>query len=60
MARASRPSSRRSQSSRAGLSFPVARFVRKMKQLPQASKRVSKPAGVYLTAVVEYLMGILI
>lgn len=57
MGRAARTSSRQSQSSRAGLIFPVARIARKLKLLPQATKRVSKPAGVYLTGVVEYLMG---
>ena len=50
---------RRTQSQRAGLIFPVARFKNKIKLLPQAAKRVTKGAGAYLTAVIEYLCGIL-
>ena len=46
-----------SQSKRAGLIFPVARIHRKLKQLPQHVKRVSKGASVYMAAVLEYLMG---
>lgn len=48
---------RRTQSAKSGLTFPVARFAKKLKTMPQAAKRVSKPAGVYVTAVIEYLMG---
>ena len=51
-------SSRQTQSSRAGLLFPVSRFVRKMKLMPQSTQRFSKTAGVYMTAVIEYLMGL--
>ena len=51
------PITRRSLSSKAGLIFPAARIHRKLKSLPQQVKRVSKGAAVYLTGVVEYLMG---
>ena len=48
---------RKSQSSRAGLIFPVSRMYRKLKKLPQAPKRVGKGASVYITSVIEYLIG---
>jgi histone H3/H4 len=48
---------RHSASSRAGLIFPVARVTRKLKNIPQKVARVSKGAGVYLTSVIEYLLG---
>ncbi len=48
---------RQSASSRAGLIFPVARVTRKLKSIPQKVNRVSKGAGVYLTSVIEYLLG---
>lgn len=48
---------RQSASFRAGLIMPVARFNRKLHNLPQRVNRVSKGAGVYISAVVEYLIG---
>merc|ERR1719204_2446155 len=45
---------RTTMSVRAGLQFPVARCLRKLKQR-RVSKRVSKDAAVYLAAVLEYL-----
>lgn len=48
---------RKSQSKRAGLILPVSRIHRRLKQLPQAPKRISKGASVYLTSVIEYLIG---
>ena len=48
---------RQTQSRKAGLIFPVARFHRLLRSMPQSTKRVSKPAGVYMTAAIEYLMG---
>lgn len=44
-----------SQSTRAGVIFPVAKFHMKLRRLPQRVKRVSKTAAVYTTAVLEYL-----
>ena len=46
-----------SQSTRAGVIFPVAKFHMKLRRLPQRVKRVSKTAAVYTTAVLEYLTG---
>ena len=48
---------RRSQSSKAGLIMPVSRFSNKLRHMPQRLKRTSAGAGVYLTAVIEYLTG---
>jgi hypothetical protein len=48
---------RTTQTKKAGLILPVARFHRKLKNLPRAGKRVSKLASVYSTAVIEYLLG---
>jgi hypothetical protein len=48
---------RTSQSQKAGLLLPVARFRNKLKKLPQYVKRVTGGAGVYATAVLEYLIG---
>ena len=44
----------KSQSSRAGVQFPVGRLLRLLKKGNYA-KRISKIAGVYLAAVLEYL-----
>jgi hypothetical protein len=49
---------RQSQSSRAGLIFPVARINNKLKKFPTSCKRVTKTSAVYVTAVLEYLTGI--
>jgi len=46
---------RRSQSSKAGLIFPVSRTNRKLKNLPMSGKRVTRTSAVYATAVIEYL-----
>jgi len=51
---------RLSQSKKAGLILPVSRLQKKLKNLPRSGKRVSKLAGVYTTAVIEYLLGIYI
>ena len=51
-----RPSTRRSQSSRAGVIFPVARVANKLRSHVRV-QRVNKVAGVYLTAVIEYITG---
>ena len=48
---------RTSQSSRAGLIFPVSRINKKLKKLPMSAKRVSRTSAVYATAVIEYLTG---
>lgn len=55
--KSSSTSTRKSQSSRAGLIFPVNRMYRKLKKSPQAPKRVGKGASVYITSVIEYLIG---
>ena len=46
-----------SQSSRAGIIFPVSRIHRYLKSAPLASTRVTKGASVYLAAIAEYLVG---
>jgi hypothetical protein len=46
-----------SLSKRSGLVFPVRRFKNKLKKIPQSMKRISIGAGVYLTSVLEYLVG---
>ena len=46
-----------SQSSRAGIVFPVSRVLKRLRELPQSTKRVSKGAAVYMSAVLEYLTG---
>ncbi len=51
-----RPSSRRSQSVRAGVIFPVARLANKLRRT-LLGKRVTKVGGVYLTSIIEYLAG---
>ncbi|CAF0711562.1 unnamed protein product [Brachionus calyciflorus] len=48
---------RKSQSSRAGIIFPVARIHRKLKSMPKAATRVAKGASVYASAVIEYLIA---
>jgi histone H2A len=48
---------RLSQSSRAGIIFPVPRMHRYLKSAPLATTRVTKGASVYLAAVTEYLVG---
>lgn len=48
---------RKSQSNRAGLTMPVSRFLNKLKKMPEMPGRVSKTAGVYMSAVIEYLIG---
>ena len=48
---------RQSQSSKAGLIFPVARINGKLKKLPMSCKRVTRTCAVYATAVIEYLTG---
>jgi hypothetical protein len=48
---------RKSQSSKAGLIFPVSRTNRKLKNLPMSGKRVTRTSAVYATAVIEYLTG---
>jgi len=48
---------RLSQSSRAGIIFPVSRMHRYLKSSPSATTRVTKGASVYLAAVTEYLVG---
>jgi hypothetical protein len=45
------------QSSRAGLLFPVGRIRRKFKNMPIKIKRLGKLSSVYTTAVLEYLTG---
>ncbi len=51
-----RPSTRRSQSARAGVIFPVARLANKLRS-SLLGKRVTKVGGVYLTSIIEYLAG---
>lgn len=58
MARLAKGGIRSTQSSRAGLIFPVAKFTRKLRTMPQSTKRISKSAGVYTAAAIEYLMGL--
>ena len=48
---------RQSQSKRAGLILPVARFQNKFKTMPAALKRVTRQSGVYMAAVIEYMTG---
>ena len=48
---------RSSQSSRAGIIFPVSRVHRYLKAAPLATTRVTKGASVYFSAVAEYLVG---
>ena len=48
---------RSSLSKKAGIIFPAARIHRKLKSLPQQVNRVSKGAAVYLSGVMEYLIG---
>jgi hypothetical protein len=47
---------RTSQAAKAGILFSVARTHRKLKAMPGKS-RVSKLGSVYMTAVIEYLIG---
>ncbi len=49
---------RTSQSSKAGLLFPVSRIHRNLKKSPGSVKRISKVSAVYATAVLEYLTGL--
>jgi len=60
MAPTSTKKGRISQSSRAGIIFPVARIHRYLKSSPLSTARVTKGASVYLAAVAEYLVGRLI
>jgi histone H2A len=46
-----------SQSSRAGLLFPVSRINRNLRLMPLHAKRITKASAVYVTAVLEYLTG---
>lgn len=46
-----------SQSTRAGIIFPVSRMHRYLKAAPAATSRVTKGAAIYLAAVTEYLVG---
>ena len=46
-----------SQSSRAGIIFPVSRIHRYLKAAPATTTRVTKGASVYLAAIAEYLVG---
>lgn len=46
-----------SKSKRAGIIFPVTRFHRKLKALPQMPHRIYQKASVYLSASIEYLIG---
>jgi len=46
-----------SQSTRAGIIFPVARLHRSLKAAPLVTSRVTKGASVYLASVIEYLVG---
>ena len=48
---------RYSKSKRAGIIFPVTRFYRKLKSLPQMPHRIYQNASVFLSASIEYLMG---
>jgi histone H2A len=48
---------RTSQSSRAGIIFPVSRIHRYLKSAPSTTARVTKGASVYLAAITEYLVG---
>lgn len=50
--------SRKSQSNRAGLIFPVSRINRNLRLMPLRTKRITKASAVYATAVLEYLTGI--
>ena len=49
-----------SRSTRAGIIFPVGRVHRLLKTAPTATTRVTKGASVYLSAVIEYLVGMYI
>jgi hypothetical protein len=55
----SSPNTRQSASSKAGLIFPVTRFQKKLKKIPQSVSRVSKTAGVYIASVIEYLISMI-
>jgi histone H2A len=46
-----------SRSTRAGIIFPVARIHRFLKSAPSATTRVTQGASVYLSSVLEYLVG---
>jgi len=46
-----------SQSTRAGIIFPVGRTHRLLKSAPTATTRVTKGAAVYLSSVIEYLVA---
>ena len=46
---------RKTQSVRAALTFPVARVHRMLRSVYSGRLRVSKGAGTYLTAVLEYM-----
>jgi histone H2A len=56
--KAKRP--RTSRSTRAGIIFPVGRIHRLLKTGPTATARVTEGASVYLSAVIEYLVGMYI
>ncbi len=60
MAPSSSKKGRVSQSTRAGIIFPVPRMHRYLKAAPLATTRVTKGAAIYLAAVAEYLVGRLI
>ncbi len=49
-----------SRSTRAGIIFPVARIHRFLKSGPNATSRVTQGASVYLSSVIEYLVGMYI
>ncbi|KAJ4473832.1 histone-fold-containing protein [Lentinula aciculospora] len=55
-AMASRKSTRKTKSERAGVIFPVARLRRYLKML-NANKRLTISAPIYLAAVLEYLVA---
>jgi hypothetical protein len=48
---------RRTLSNKSGLIFPVRRFKNKLRKIPLSLKRVTIGASVYLTSVLEYLVG---
>ncbi|RNA39158.1 core histone macro- isoform X2 [Brachionus plicatilis] len=48
---------RTSKSIKAGITFPVTRFHRKLKSLPQMPHRIYQNASVYLSATIEYLIA---
>jgi len=56
MARGKSKAKSRTKSSRAGLTFPVGRVTRYLRQ-GGFSKRVSPGAGIFVAAVLEYLMA---